>query len=97
MGGARRNGPRLDFAGAQQNYVTDWFRRVDKTQAEPPHWVPPMATTSPRLEEEFRYHQLWTENAERVRPNSDRFPGMECAQRKLLERRAGRRHYPDHR
>ncbi|HUD63345.1 MAG TPA: hypothetical protein VMQ17_02145 [Candidatus Sulfotelmatobacter sp.] len=54
------------FAGAQQNYVTDWFRRVDKTQAEPPHWVTPMATTTPRLEEEFRYRQLWTENAERV-------------------------------
>ena len=38
---------------------TGWFARVDKTQAEQPHWVTPLATTTPRLEEEFRYDFLW--------------------------------------
>ena len=40
---------------AQENYFSEWFQRVDKTQAEQPHWITPMFTTTPRLEEEFRY------------------------------------------
>jgi hypothetical protein len=41
------------------NYGTDWFARVSKTQAEQPHWITPLATVTPRLEQEFRYDQLW--------------------------------------
>ena len=55
---------------AQGGYFTDWFNRVDKTQAEQPHWVTPLATTTPRLEEEFRYDQLWQENAKGVTTNN---------------------------
>src|SRR5579884_768608 len=40
---------------AQEGYFSNWFQRVDKTQAEQPHWITPMFTTTPRLEEEFRY------------------------------------------
>lgn len=47
---------------AQDDYFAEWFHRVDKTQAEQPHWVTPLATTTPRLEEEFRYDQLWQVN-----------------------------------
>ena len=47
---------------AQEDYFAEWFHRVDKTQAEQPHWVTPLATTTPRLEEEFRYDQLWQVN-----------------------------------
>lgn len=36
-----------------------WFARVTKTQAEQPHWITPLATTTPRLEEEFRYDIAW--------------------------------------
>ena len=50
-------------AFAQDGYFANWFNRVDKTQAEQPHWITPLATTTPRLEEEFRYDQLWQENA----------------------------------
>jgi hypothetical protein len=32
-----------------------WFRRSDKSKAEQPHWLTPLATTTPRLEQEFRY------------------------------------------
>ena len=55
---------------AQGGYFTDWFDRVDKTQAAQPHWITPLATTTPRLEEEFRYDQLWQENAKGVTTNN---------------------------
>src|SRR5579863_4067268 len=47
---------------AQENYFSDWFDRVDHTQSQQPHWITPLATTTPRLEEEFRYDQLWQVN-----------------------------------
>ena len=55
---------------AQDGYFADWFQRVDKTQAEQPHWVTPLATTTPRLEEEFRYDQLWQVNSKGVATNN---------------------------
>ena len=51
----------------------DWFSRVDKTQAEQPRWVTPLATTTPRLEEELRYDQLWQVNAKGV--TTDNYDG----------------------
>lgn len=48
---------------AQDGYFANWFARVDKTKDEQPHWVTPIATTTPRLEEEYRYDQLWQTNA----------------------------------
>jgi hypothetical protein len=32
-----------------------WFGRVEQTQAEQPHWITPLVTVTPRLEEEFRF------------------------------------------
>lgn len=58
------------FTLAQGGYFPDWFDRVDKTQAEQPHWITPLATTTPRLEEEVRYDQLWTENAKGITTNN---------------------------
>ena len=58
---------------AQDGYFADWFARVDKTKDEQPHWVTPIATTTPRLEEEVRYDQLWQENAKGV--TTDNFDG----------------------
>ena len=40
-------------------YFSDWFARVSRIQAEQPHWITPMTTVTPRLEEEFRYDQSW--------------------------------------
>jgi hypothetical protein len=66
------------FLCAQEEYFTDWFHRVDKTQAEQPHWVAPLATTTPRLEEEFRYDQLWQVNGEGIATdNYDNGKGFE--------------------
>ena len=68
----------VSLASAQDGYFADWFPRVDKTQAEQPHWITPLATTTPRLEEEVRYDQLWQENAEDVTTNNyDGSKGLE--------------------
>ena len=58
------------LAHAQDGYFADWFARVDKTQAGQPHWITPLATTTPRLEEELRYDQLWQVNNEGVTTNN---------------------------
>lgn len=48
--------------GTSSGYFADWFKRVDKTQAEQPHWATPLATVTPRLEEEYRYDIFWQTN-----------------------------------
>jgi len=58
---------------AQDGYWSGWFARVDKTKNEQPHWVTPLATTTPRLEEEYRYDQFWQENAKGV--TTDNYDG----------------------
>jgi hypothetical protein len=60
-------------ASAQDGYFANWFARVDKTKDEQPDWVTPIATTTPRLEEEFRYDQLWQRNAKGV--TTDNYDG----------------------
>jgi len=40
-------------------YFVDWFPRVTRIQKQQPHWVTPLVTVTPRLEQEYRYDQLW--------------------------------------
>ena len=35
-------------------FVSDWFARSDQAKAEQPHWITPLITVTPRLEQEFR-------------------------------------------
>ena len=51
--------PDSSFMGQTEGYFQNWFKRVSKTQAEQPHWVTPLSTVTPRLEEELRYDQSW--------------------------------------
>lgn len=53
----------LSSSSAQSGYFENWFSRVNKTQAEQPHWVTPLFTITPRLEEEFRGDVTWTPTA----------------------------------
>lgn len=39
------------------DYFSHWFERVDRMQATQPHWATPLATTTPRITEQFRYDQ----------------------------------------
>lgn len=41
-------------AFAQQSFVGRWQARASATQAAQPHWVTPLATVTPRLEQEIR-------------------------------------------
>jgi hypothetical protein len=44
-----------------QTLASRWLDRVSATQAEQPHWMTPVATVTPRLEQEFRFdvfHQM---------------------------------------
>ena len=44
-----------------QGWAASWMARVSATQAAQPHWVTPVATVTPRLEQEFRFdvfHQV---------------------------------------
>jgi hypothetical protein len=45
--------------GSGSSYWASWFERSDQSKAEQPRWITPMATTTPRLEQEFRYDILW--------------------------------------
>ena len=36
-------------------FLRNWFAMVGETQAEQPHWATPVATVTPRLEQEFRF------------------------------------------
>jgi hypothetical protein len=46
-------------ANQGDGFFHDWFSMVSRTQAEQPHWLTPVATTTPRLEQEFRYDIFW--------------------------------------
>jgi hypothetical protein len=41
-------------AVAQDTFLDNWFQRSDQAKAEQPHWLTPLATVTPRLEQEFR-------------------------------------------
>ncbi len=41
------------------DYFRNWFARVDKSQEEQPHWMTPIVTVTPRLEEEIREDFIW--------------------------------------
>jgi hypothetical protein len=51
-----------EFGSDIENYFINWFPRVTQIQSEQPHWVTPLVTVTPRLEEEVRYDQLWQAN-----------------------------------
>ena len=36
-----------------------WLAMVGTTQEAQPHWMTPLVTVTPRLEQEFRYDQMW--------------------------------------
>jgi hypothetical protein len=47
--------PTLSFGLHGQSLPERWQTRVNATQAEQPHWMTPLATVTPRLEQEFRF------------------------------------------
>jgi hypothetical protein len=62
--------PNVTLATPSGDFISDWFARVDHAQADQPHWVTPIVTVTPRLEEELRYDQFWERN-----PGAGQKPG----------------------
>jgi hypothetical protein len=74
------------LCSAQDGLFADWFNMVSKTQAEQPHWITPVATTTPRLEQEFRYDIQWqTHNSGVTTDNYGVSKGLEIIPEKNLE------------
>ena len=46
------------IVSAVQDYFLNWFDRVDAAQASQPHWITPLVTVTPRLEQELRLDYL---------------------------------------
>src|SRR6266436_1278625 len=61
------------LASQVESYFLDWFPRVTRIQSDQPHWVTPLVTVTPRLEEEFRYDQFWQSQSHGVA--TDNFGG----------------------
>lgn len=59
---------------------------VSATQAAQPHWMTPVATTTPRLEQEFRYDTFWQTNSAGVtRENYSGAKGLELIPERHVE------------
>jgi hypothetical protein len=54
-------------AAHADDYFDHWYDRVSQAQSSQPHWMTPLMTVTPRLEEEFRYDQYF----ERTNTGSD--------------------------
>src|SRR5438445_253806 len=83
------------LTSAQDGYFADWFARVDKTKDEQPHWVTPLATTTPRLEEEYRYEQLWQTNAKGITTVDTTLVGRNYAWNNTFQYRVFRKFWPE--
>ncbi|MBN9509738.1 MAG: hypothetical protein J0I21_11585 [Alphaproteobacteria bacterium] len=49
----------LGYESGISGYFQNWFVRSDYARATQPHWMTPLVTVTPRLEQEVRYDQYW--------------------------------------
>ena len=87
---AQSSGPASGSAAGGSNssdgFFADWFSMVSETQAEQPHWITPLATTTPRLEQEVRYDvQTQPHNTGVVTRNFGVSKGLEIIPAKRFE------------
>jgi hypothetical protein len=47
------------LSGPIGRFFNDWFAIASRTQAEQPHWITPLVTVTPLLEQEYRYDQYF--------------------------------------
>jgi hypothetical protein len=40
-------------------FIATWLNQANQAQASQPHWMTPLVTVTPRLEQEVRYDQYW--------------------------------------
>ena len=72
--------------GQGSSFIARYQARVSATQAEQPHWVTPLVTVTPRLEQEVRTDFLRTTNAATVTKwNYDNGKGLELIPERHVE------------
>jgi hypothetical protein len=49
--------PANQLAPNDGGFIADWMIRATRIQSEQPHWLTPLTTITPRLEQEFRFDQ----------------------------------------
>lgn len=54
------------WAADDGSFVDNWFATSDAAKEAQPHWMTPVVTVTPRLEQEFRYDQTWQERPKDV-------------------------------
>ena len=54
---AAESAPTYTYPTSVQDYFLNYFARATQTQNEQPHWMTPVVTVTPRLEQELRYDQ----------------------------------------
>jgi hypothetical protein len=54
--------PGADQTGSQ-DFIATWLAMVSQTQNAQPHWVTPLVTVTPRLEQEYRFDTNLTDQA----------------------------------
>ena len=48
-----------DSISSTSDLLTKWFAVSDAAKESQPHWMTPLVTVTPRLEQEYRYDQAW--------------------------------------
>lgn len=61
LGGAAGAQTKPAAERGHEGFWDRWFKRSDHSKSEQPHWLTPLATTTPRLEQEFRYDVNWSQ------------------------------------
>jgi hypothetical protein len=56
------DGAATDSASAD-SFIDRWFATSDAAKESQPHWMTPIVTVTPRLEQEYRYDQSWQNRA----------------------------------
>jgi hypothetical protein len=67
----------LNAQSRPQSWPQSWLDRVSATQTIQPHWVTPVATVTPRLEQEFRFDVLHQVTSTGNVTNLDNGKGLE--------------------
>jgi hypothetical protein len=52
------------------SFIDSWFANSDASKEAQPHWMTPVVTVTPRLEQEFRYDQSWQDRPSDVTLNN---------------------------
>ncbi len=68
-----------------QSLSDRWQARVNATQAEQPHWMTPIATVTPRLEQELRFDTVHQQTATGNVTNLDGGKGLELIPSRHIE------------